>query len=429
MHSSFYPTLRARTTVAEAALARKHEVSSSSTHAQLLEYRRRCALAIAKPRGKALLISASNNGNGWISIDDAITREAAFAVDVANDILAVDGDRPEHATAVHQLVDALRNAGYRPVLAASGQPGRFHVFARIAHAEERKGFAIRAKNLGFDVRRSIRPPLAPHRLGLRPQLLDPSDPDAALEALQEKRGLLFPHTHRLRVQSDKAGSDPSRSQVLQRIHHAGSLSAHMQRLLEQGDGTGRYPSRSEVIQALALAAVNARWPFDRFFRALLIPQHAGGEKVQELVTERGIRHARLYAHRCWRRAEARAAASPVFRDRQGALAVITMIERDADECAWPGTAGGSNRAVLQAHLELARKLGSLTYGASDRLITERAGVTFPTANKSHKRLSAHGWLARVELGRGPRASTWRLCLPKGRIFNTLISSGGCVDEC
>jgi hypothetical protein len=431
MHGTPYRIRGSRSTAATNPRGSRHPAATSRDLEHRLEHRRRFALAIVKPGGKALLIDASNEGTGWVAIDVAVTKQAAFAVELDEEILAGDSDRPDNASNVDQLVEELRNAGHQPVLVASGQPERFHVLARIADADDRKRFAKRARDLCLDVRHCIRPPLAPHRLGLQPHLLDPADPEAALEALRPTpiSDRLSPHTQRPRKQGNGTACDTPRSEVAERRHHGNSISPHMQRLLEQGDGTGRYRSRSEIVQALALAAVNADWSFELFLRSLLNPQHAGGEKVQKLVAKRGIRHARLYAHRSWRRAERRAAAIPSFRDREGARAVVDTIERHADQREWPGKAGGTDRAVLQAHLELARKVGSLTYGASDRLVAERAGVTFPTANKSHRRLAAHAWLERLELGRGRRASIWRLRLPEGRNRNTPITAGGYAGEC
>jgi hypothetical protein len=199
----------------------------------------------------------------------------------------------------------------------------------------------------------------------------------------------------------------------------------MQALLKHGDQSGRYASRSEVVQAIVLAAVNAGWPFERALFFLADPRNLGGAKVQQIAEEEGRQRARAYVRRSWKRAQERVTSSPAFRDRDDARKVVQQIEQHADAIAWPGKAGSTDRAVLQAHLDLARELGLLTYGASDRFIGERAGTRYATANKAHKRLVARGWLTRLQKGKGPKASTWRLDDRRaGQKRNTPLSSGG-----
>lgn len=396
MQSSLYRIAHSRSSASTSPEGPKRPAAALRDHAQLLEYRRRFALAIVKPGGNALLVDENNDGAGWVAIDTAITRSTAFAVEVADDIFAAESDCPDNAAAVHQLVQEMRNAGRQPVLIASGQVGHFHVLARIADEAERKRLDQHARDLKLQVRRSIRPPLAPHRLGLPPELLEPADPDAALEALGPER--------------------------------ARRLSQHMQHLLKHGDRSGRYASRSEVVQALVLAAVNAGWPFERTLFVLSDPRNVGGAKVQQIAEQEGGSRARAYVRRSWGRARARVASSPAFRDRDGAREVVQQIEQHADAIAWPGKAGSTDRAVLQAHLDLARELGLLTYGASDRSIGLRAGTRYATANEAHRRLVVRGWLRRLQKGTGSKASTWRLDdRRQGQKRNTPPSSRGACE--
>ena len=150
------------------------------------------ATAIVRPGGNALLINPDNSKLRWVSIETAATARMAFAVEVAPEILAVDADSPALGLrAEGDLASSLIETGFTPVIVASGRPGHRHVFARISDpalllrikAQVRsERYAEGRKRL--DVRHSIRPPLAPHRLGLAPKLLSPPDVATAVGALR-----------------------------------------------------------------------------------------------------------------------------------------------------------------------------------------------------------------------------------------------------
>ena len=394
MHFSTYTSPRSPTS----ATRRSHvdvtqSVAETAEHIDLLEHRRRFAVAIAKPRSNALLINAHNGADGWCKIGEAVAAERAFAVEVDAGIFAVDADRPDGADGIRALAENLRAARHTPLLIASGQEGHLHLFARVPSEDEHREFAKRARALGLDVRRCIRPPLAPHRLGLHARLLEPADPDEALRVLEQPRA-------------------------------TSRLSPAMQRLLENGDNSSRYLSRSEIVQALTQAAVNAGWRFDSLFLELCDGRNAGGQKVQEILERRGTKQARVYVRRSWTRAEARAQTHPPVRDRAGARSVVMAIQRQADECAWPGKAGSTNRAVLQAHIMIAHRTGRLVYAASVRGVAELAAVAWPTAHRAQRRLVARGWLRLLERGRRNLASLWRLRPLESQIDNTHNLIGG-----
>jgi len=142
------------------------------------------ALLVAHPDRDALLLTASNEPDGWVPVHRAATSGRAYAIQVAFDMFAVDDDA--HSAALDVLVAEIRATAARPVLVASGREGHRHLFARDAL---RQRWIARARELGLPdaaIRidhNLIRPPLAPHRLGLPVRLLDPTDPVEALVAL------------------------------------------------------------------------------------------------------------------------------------------------------------------------------------------------------------------------------------------------------
>lgn len=178
------------------------------------------AQAIARPGGKALLIDEHNKAVRWVSLEAAAENGMAFAVDVANDIVAIDADHPGREPDVIHLAELVERDGCSPVLVNSGRPGHLHLFARVGDPKPRDRYKRRARALRLDVRQTIRPPLAPHRLGLPVSLRSPADPAAALAALA-------PHHRAARPLA------PKWMDLLRTGNHA-----------EYG-----YPSRSHAIQA------------------------------------------------------------------------------------------------------------------------------------------------------------------------------------
>lgn len=355
----------------------------------------RLAHAVSK-NSRALLLDAENKAldePGWLPIEQAariITdgheRARTFTVEVRDDILAIEVDPTDErhqgtdaealTKAFHQLAERMGAFDRIPVVVvASGRRGHRHMFARISDPAVRGRYSDEARKLGLEPRRAIRPPLAPHRLGLPVALLEPEDPHAALDRLR-----------------------PSQARP---------LSPAMARLLREGDRTGRYRSRSEVVLALAVAGVNAGWSEADFEAALLDPGHRGAEKIHG----RPVGAARRYLGATWAIAVRFVAARPAFRDGQDARARIADIRRAARTWAWSPRAGLTDRAVLEAHLTVADSAASTTYRVDVRRLAEMADVTKTTISAANHRLIRQGLLRRVSRGYGTTASTWTLRHP------------------
>jgi hypothetical protein len=182
----------------------------------------------------------------------------------------------------------------------------------------------------------------------------------------------------------------------------------MHALLRHGDTDRRYRTNSEVVMALALAAVNCGMPESVLYKLLLDCSNKGGQKVRAVLAERGERAAQRYLARAfqaaWKRYGQHAPKRPHAEAHHRA---VDQLRRDADGCAWPGMAGA--RAVLQVHLDIADRVGSFLYSASNRQLAVAAGVDRRTVIRAHKRLVKARSLVCVRKGKGRRASTWRLC--------------------
>jgi hypothetical protein len=336
------------------------------------------AKAIVRPGGQALLINSDNSSSGWVPIEEAVRSGAAFAVDVRAGILAIDADYPDGEARLHAVAQELRPEGLLSVIVSSGRPGHAHLFAVCGPTTQR--WTDRAKGLGLDVRPTIRPPLAPHRLGLPVTLLDPVTEAEAL----------------------------CRLWMPEEPRHA--LSERMQALLEQGDIGARYPSRSEVEAAIALEAANRRWAYADFRSAITSPTNRGGAKAQEIGRTRGTRAQEAYLQRTWLNAVLFSQRHPAVPGRPEAFVAIQGIRDLATEVTWGGRPGRARYQVLLALLDIAERVGSLEFSASIRRIAEQAGVGKNPASSALQWLQVWGWLRRLPQG-ARKTSRWQVSRP------------------
>ncbi len=372
------------------------------------------AEAIAHPRRpRPFTIDADNNRAGWCgSLDEAHASGRPYAVALADDVLAVDADDHDQAAAVDQLAESLA----WPVLrVASGRPGHRHLFAVVPDPEDRARIAKHADTLGVTVRSMpMRPPGAPHRLGLAVELLD--DPAAFLADVAEVR--------QLAVIAEHAGPKSR------------ALPPAWWRTMLAG---GRWPagwrgkdrSASAMVWHLCIAAARDGLTVDAVAELLADPHNAGGHGYRERLDRPGKRHADHWLrHHVWPSATKAAERRPPA-DATEARARLTEHATAVDAAPWPGVAGATDRAILVALLDRACALGTLTPTLSHRGIAKATGVSRRTVSTATKRLKAAGWLQVADLGRGrtgidadgtrrehSTATRWRLTIPAARTFPT-----------
>jgi hypothetical protein len=367
------------------------------------------ARAIAKPGSLALLIDADNRPLGRCSIEEAASNGRAYAVEVAEDIFASDADTPETAQYLeNKLLPLLEESRVEPVLVASGGTGRRHLLARIDDPELLRVFVTLSRRSGCDVRRVIRAPLAPLRLGHRTEILHPRDPADALRRLKPR---------------------PSTSSTRPRnVRHNRNLSPRIFDLIRNGDSTGRYPSRSEIVMAIALSTINANLPEESLWKMLTEENNRGGEKVQEILSNKGERAARQYVARAYAKGRAHAATTPPFRCDTDLLRAINEFELAVDLPAYAdrftGRNGSTDRAVIQGFIGVARRCGSIEFDLSLRQLCEHAGISSRQAVRaSLSRLEAKELLQIIQPPKPRTMGRYRL-----RSLPTHSTSGGCEEN-
>lgn len=337
------------------------------------------AIAIARPGSNALLIGRDNRREGFTTIADAVAGDRVLAVEVAEDVLAVDVDEADSSVPVATLAARVRSHGIEPVIVESGTPGHLHLFARVPNPSLLRRLEREAKALGLDVRRWIRPPGSRHRHSGHGRVIDPPTLDDALSRLERHRS-----------------------------HPQGRRSeTRWKNLLRDGSPRG---SRSEADMSIALGMANDGLTYEDFKNALLDPDNKGGERARE-IAERDLHRAERYLRRAWDKAQTRMQQIPPITDRAEAGAVIAQMRDAVRGSQWPGLAGSSNVKVLEYLVGVATRVLSLEIHVSHRQLGEGAGIARETAGKALQRLESAGWLKVVRSGSGTRGSLVRLRPP------------------
>jgi hypothetical protein len=361
------------------------------------------ARRVVKPNGNALLLDKDNAADRWVRIEEAVASGRPFTVEARADILAIDLDQPDHIERLMVFAQELREAGLAPVLVRSGRPGHLHLWCCIRDRDRLRRFRDRAERLGLGVRGSMRPPLAPHRLGLPVSLLDPDNSAEALAALVPATG------------------------------SAGPLARWAQKMLSDGEIQSRFPSRSEMILGLAASAQNRGWTQEQYAAAILAPANKAGDKIRH----RRDRYA--YIARCWDKARQLISTTPPTvsaTDREEARKCLAMVSIAATHRSWRGSGGASDLAVLRAHLVHASGLGRIVYDLDVRTVSVVTHLSKSTVVTAQYRLEQAAWLLRVPArpSRRSHAASWALLpqiprLGKGELTRTHSIQGGCMNVC
>jgi DNA-binding MarR family transcriptional regulator len=365
------------------------------------------ALAIAHPtRPRPFLIDAANNHAGTVAnVREAHTLGTAYAVTVAPDVIALDLDDEHQAAALDALHAEVTAEGWPALRVASGRAGHRHLFAVVPDELARSRIAHRVDALGLPPTRTvIRPPLAPHRLGLAVEVLD--DPAAFTLAAVAAR----------------AGTDRP-----ERLDWRALLKSGRWPRGWTGEG-----SPSSMTWLVCIGAIRAGHDLDTV-RAWLADEHnAGGTAYRRRLGMAGKRHADCWLARyVWPSAlEAAAKRVDPPADAVEARERLCSLAEAIEAHRWTGIGGATDRTILRALVARGMARGSLTPAMSYRELAEAAAVTTTTVTRATRRLRAAGWLLIAKQGRGSTerdddkakrevalATTWRL-VPRARASHT-----------
>jgi len=308
-----------------------------------------------------------------------------------------------------QIKALLTQAGVRLVECRSGPEGSGHIFAtwqeRIPHSQMWRVFRAFTEKVDLPIDSSpmrnpkegcIRPPLSKHYSWGRSRPV--CDVYEALDVLE-------------------TGNPPEAWQALAKTLGVPLLSPRMEELLFHSDAQGRYPSGSEMTQAVVMAHVNVGSTVEKCLEDLLDPNNEGGEEA------RSQRNPQKYIAHCWENAQEWAAQHPLVSTRPKTPAALATIRDAVEMYPWKGQAGQTNWAVLNAHLQIAERVGRIRYNASVRDLAQLAGVSSTeTVTMANRRLRKRGWLTSFHRTGVGKAALWELRIPNDlRSVHTSLS--------
>lgn len=343
------------------------------------------ALAVVKPGGGARLLNEDNSADsaGWLSVEDAVESGRAFFVELKETLEAFDLDTPELVESGDALERWARDNGLPVLVVSSGREGHRHLYVRC---DDLVGLETKAESFGIPKsahRRSIRPPLAPHRKGLRTALLAPSTVDGALAVLGPSE------------------QDEPRHK---------NLPEWLMTLINHGDNANRYGGRSQMALAIASGLRGAGYDFGAYRAVMINRTNLGGAKYHALEDGEGTENPETFLSRTWARAS----------DQLTPKDILTEIARVRDAVAafdWPTRTGNTDRSVMLALCELGTASGTTALTFGSRNIASVAQLEDRTVRRALGRLVGSGWLERLKASQAGDADTYRF----GPMLDTLTA--------
>jgi len=356
-------------------------------------------LALARAvcaRDTARLLNPDNSAGPPVPLADAVASGSAYFVTPRAGLLVVDLDLPADtgraaaaARAFGHLIAHARGAGVPVLVSASGTGDNRHAFLAVDPGADRAVIRDWCQARGLDVRdRGIRPPGSAHRDGTGVStLLAPVSVADALTALS-------------------AGADPVAGRALARALAPVNLPAKARAALRHGHAAAGYASPSHARMGLAVA-IRARGGPRNLLDTLLADQSS---PLGQTFRNRPVRWQRQELDRLWDKAGtwlgSRPPSGPIHAALNTWAAALTAG-------AWSGLAGGTDLAVAEMLLTVARRAHTLTPAAAVADVACEAGVSVDTARRSVRRLIEAGWLAVHAPESARTARVYQLTYPDG----------------
>ena len=357
--------------------------------------------AIAVPNSTALLIGADNQRIGQTSITAAVMWDAVFCVQVQDEVLVLDVDRPDCAQWLWQISHDLQQKGMSPVVIESGGVGRLHLFCRLPDVELRKRIRCDARASEIDPRDTggdrIRPPLTRHRSGLLPRLVIPGSAQEALAALQPPTSATVP----------EVGDKPR-------------LTKRTWSLLRWGVPGG---NQSQVTWRIACGAAAIGYQPDQLFHLLLRPENVGGLGLRDRISRRGEESGRRWFYDAiWKQAVRWVAENPTLQSRPEVIEAIVLMQQEIAQYEWnkvvlddeegksQTVSGKSVRRLLSFIVDLALDNSTITPHLGGRFVQEHLGMDPKIFRKAIRALQALGWISLERPNTRTKATTYRLLL-------------------
>ena len=357
-----------------------------------------------------MLIDADNNCTGWASVEEAVANDDCFCVPPRDNLLVLDADKHWQVDTVEAISQRLIAEGLRPVVLASGQLHRRHLFCSVRDPSLLRSIREEARSAGIDTRsRSgarIRPPFTRHRLGKPVYLLYPVTVEEALDSL--------------------ASDDWD-------AYETPRLTTATWHLLQRGDPD---VNSSDLVWRIACGAAAVGYPPEKLYLLLRDEENVGGQSLQKRLRKSEQLGHKWFFEYVWPKALAFVKEHPTFEGREEAVQALLSMAEEIDQYTWesldlPATAyekpsrigGASMRKLLTGIMELAIEFGTVTPYLAQHYLEERVGMDRKTVARALRGLEILGWHKLIERGKGLKAHTYRLLVGQDRLNSPIPIRG------
>lgn len=340
---------------------------------------------IASPTSRVFYLSADNRAYPSKStIETAWRSGRAFFVEVDDHVVAVDYDEVDQCRSQQYLFRSSCNALLHrdPVTINSGRG--IHQFIRLSDNELHHKYELEAtaRNIGGDVRHSIRPPMSPHRQNLPVSFFHKYE--TVTTAIARLGGI-----DSLPIQQRLTNVPPA---LLQRIN-----------------GAFVYLDRSQEIADVMSELIREGISDDCIVQIFSQPDLRINQKIQEKSSEQAEKYIQTQLKQAHRHARIRG---------QHLTKLDSSIYNGLDyyvrtQLPWDGRSGAIQRDVLLAMMHFARVCGNEVFHASTRdlqLVAEVA--TNDSVRRAIKSLVALGFVSLVDKGNFRNAASYKITLPQ-----------------
>lgn len=350
-------------------------------------------VAHPNPKGnkaRPFTLNKNNERKRWYpSVGEAVATGEAFVVTVADDVLAFDLDTSDQVAAGDRLAKELLADGCPTLQLESGRHGHRHLWAVIPDRRKRERVLARGRKYSLTPRQTMRPPLAPHRLG------------------QEVKPLGDVQAWAAEVAAIRASYGHERPRNWHRMLTAG----------EFGSARHKDPTGSNLTLYIYTALLRAGWKENEIRDALENPNNEGGRCYRTKLAKSGRRRADSWlfedvgpkAHE-W---VAKSVIAPA--DNDEARAELDRIRTLVESQPWPGLGGASERALLLVLIDRGMRDGTTTPTMSHRDLAVLVGCRRATATEATQRLRGKGWLQVLELAHSATELT-----PNGELVDVAL---------
>ena len=386
--------------------------------------RLRLAQTVLKPDQWLIRISRQEKSEGrFPSVEEEVRLDTCFAGVPKSTFVALDGDMEDAVERARDLCEELSDAGFSPVILRSGDEAfKVHVWIRTDNENLSGIVGARGKALGFDWRRlsPIRPPFTRHYRGAQMSPLDLTL-EQVTEALTTPVDLssIDDDWFNQQIKTDKPepkkivilknyvkNSTPQIEPTINKIVEKktieliknGTLDEKTQAAFKKSDGS---VDRSRVLLKVSLGCRRNGLSWEDFESLSRDPDLKGFAHVWALpkdARKRAVKRAweaseALHEEHLNQREKSRQNAALL---QKSALSVITGRGRE------------NRLLVLATVIEMAQALGSNRVRIDIRRIVESCHSHRSTVDKSLKWLCQTGWMKRLEVGEGRKASLYEI---------------------